>query len=155
MNLKFNFKITEEEYTNFNYYTNKKQNIICFIGLLILLCFAQIYAKQSILYAISFMLIYYIFIKAGTKSSSREVYKTSTELQSETEIIITDEELSEKTAITNTVLKFENMYKYGQDKTSYYIYIDKIKAFIIPKRIMNEDEKQRFEDIMKQYIKNK
>lgn len=155
MELKFNYTITEGEYTKFNYYTGIKQNLICFIILLMFICFGKIYSNQPLVYDIALILIYYIFIKLWTKIASNKVYKTSTELQSETEIIITDEEVSEKTAITNTVLKFEDMYKYGQDKTSYYIYIDKIKAFIIPKRIMNEDEKQKFEDIIKQYIKNK
>ena len=158
MNLKFNYTITEEEYTNYNYYTNRKQNLISFIVILVFICLDQINTRQSVLYAIPFMLLYilyYIFLKIWTKIASRKVYKTSTELQSETEIIITNNELSERTTITTTVLKFENMYKYAQDKISYYIYIDRVKAFIIPKRIMNDDEKQKFEDIMKQYIKNK
>lgn len=62
---------------------------------------------------------------------------------------INEEKIIEKTKFTETNLQIEDIYKIKKDKKAYYVFLDKARAFIIPKRLMNENEEKLFLEIIK------
>ena len=153
MSLKLKYKMTEEDYISFNKYVIKKQNIIATIIVAISFAIILISAEQSLIYAIPFILIYILLCEIDIKIRCRKIYRNSKNMQEEAEITIDEKEIIEKSESSTSVFKTENLNKCCQNKKYYYLFKSKVEAYVIPKKILSEEEKQKLEEIIKPYIK--
>ena len=153
MSLKLKYKMTEEDYINFNKFVIGKQNIILTIIFAILFTIILINTEQSLIYVIPFVLIYILFCEIDIKIRCGKIYRNSKNMQEEAEITIDEKEIIEKSESSTSVFKTENLNKCCQNKNYYYLFKSKVEAYVIPKKILSEEEKQKLEEIIKPYIK--
>ena len=152
MSLKLRYKMTEEDYRNFNKYAMKKQNIIMIILMFISGLIIVNSAEQSLIYVIPFILFYILLCEIDIKIRCKKIYRNSKIMQEESEIIIDEKEIKEKSKSSTSIFKTENLYKCCQNKKYYFLFKSKVEAYVIPKKILNEEEKQKLEEIIKNYI---
>jgi hypothetical protein len=161
----FKFRLTEEEYLQFNYHTawaapgRKRYRILYFLRVMLL------YGAVALLYIIATRpnyvwidisvfiftgLLYLLMIPAFVKTSVRRKVKDilskkeNQHVLGEAEIIITDEGIIDKDTTSETRYDWEAIVHLEETPGSYYLYTNSYHAIVIPLRVIGS-ESQRAE----------
>lgn len=154
----FKFRLTEDEYLQYNYYTawsapsRKKYRIFYFLRVIIL------YGAVAMLYVIAtrqhyiwidisvFLItgfIYLIMIPSFVKGSVRRKVKDilskkeNQHVLDEAEIIISDSGIIDKDTHTESRYNWDAIVRLAETPDSYYLYTNSYHAIVIPRRVVN------------------
>jgi hypothetical protein len=160
----FKFRLTEDEYLEYNYYTawsaptRKKYRIFYFLRVIIL------YGAVAMLYIIATRqnyiwidisvfiitgLIYLVMIPSFVKGSVRRKVKNilskkeNQHVLDEAEIVLSDTGIIDKDTHTESRYDWDAIVRLAETADSYYLYTNSYHAIVIPRRVVSiEEEKE-------------
>lgn len=171
--LSFRFRLTEEEFLQFNYYTawgapeRKKYRIFYFIRVMLL------YAAVAMLYVIAtkqhyvwidisvFVItgtLYLIMIPSFVKSSIRRKVKDilskkeNQHVLDEAEVILSDTGITDKDTHSETRYDWDAIVRLAETEDSFYLYTNSYHAIVIPKRITTADEQIQLRRLLSEHL---
>jgi hypothetical protein len=152
----FKFRLTEDEYLEYNYYTawsaptRKKYRVLYFLRVIIL------YGAVAMLYIIATRqnyiwidisvfiitgLIYLVMIPSFVKGSVRR--KENQHVLDEAEIVLSDTGIIDKDTHTESRYDWDAIVRLAETADSYYLYTNSYHAIVIPRRVVSiEEEKE-------------
>ena len=169
----FKFRLTEDEYLQYNYYTawsaptRKKYRIFYFLRVIIL------YGTVAMLYIIATRqhyiwidisvfvitgLIYLIMIPSFVKGSVRRKVKQilskkeNQHVLDEAEIILSDSGIIDKDTHTESRYDWNAIVRLAETTDSYYLYTNSYHAIVIPKRVVNIEEAKELTSLLSQNL---
>lgn len=152
--------ITREDYADFFKFhfmkTGFKKSIV-FYFFLLMICLIIINLRefgwtQTIIFTFVYaILVYFILIRWINKSKIIPLDGGS--FLTETEYDFTDHKIFYKNENSEGSIDWSMIKTFEESKTAYYLYIDRIVAYVIPKRFfLNEQEKLTFQELVKRQI---
>jgi hypothetical protein len=160
----FKFRLTEDEYLEYNYYTawsaptRKKYRVLYFLRVIIL------YGAVAMLYIIATRqnyiwidisvfiitgLIYLVMIPSFVKGSVRRKVKDilskkeNQHVLDEAEIVLSDTGIIDKDTHTESRYDWDAIVRLAETADSYYLYTNSYHAIVIPRRVVSiEEEKE-------------
>jgi hypothetical protein len=167
------FRLTEDEYLQYNYYTawaapdRKMYRILYFLRVMLLygvVAFLYIFATRQhyIWIDISVFvitgLVYLIMIPKFVKSSIRRKVadilskKENQHVLEEAEITISDTGVIDKDTNSESRYNWEAVVKLAETEDSYYLYTNSYHAIVIPKRVVSADEATQLRKLLDQHL---
>lgn len=172
--LTFRFRLTEEEYFRYNYYTawadprRKKYRIIYFLRVIILygaVALLYIVAKKShlvwvdITVFVSTGLIYLLlipfFIKRSVKRKVRIILskKENQHVLENAEIILSEDGIIDRDAYSESRYNWDAIVHHADTPDSLYLYTNSYHAIVIPKRAFRDKaERKETEMLLNSYL---
>jgi len=159
----FKFRLTEEEYLQFNYYTawaapgRKRYRILYFLRVMLL------YGAVALLYIIAtrpkyvwidisvfiftgllYLLMIPSFVKTSVKRKVKDILskKENQHVLDEAEIIITDTGIIDKDTTSESRYGWEAVVRLEETADSYYLYTNSYHAIVIPVRVIGSDSER-------------
>jgi len=158
MNLHLKFDQTEELTLDFfkSFIYSKRKLFFAIAGFaLLMLLINAMYEDFSVSNLISWLLpiamilgIMMIILPWIMKRQVRHTLK-STNLGTEREMTISEEEIFVKTKATESSFKWDAIVKSGESKLSYFLYIAKNQALIVPKASLTKEEEGQFLELLR------
>jgi len=169
----FKFRLTEDEYLQYNYYTawsapvRKKYRIFYFLRVIIL------YGAVAMLYIIAtrqhyiwidisvFIItgvIYLIMIPSFVKGSVRRKVKDilskkdNQHILDESEIILSDTGIIDKDILTESRYNWDAIVRLADTPDGYYLYTNSYHAIVIPRRVVNNDEQKELTRLLSENL---
>lgn len=169
----FKFRLTEDEYLQYNYYTawsaptRKKYRIFYFLRVIIL------YGAVAMLYVIAtrqhyiwidisvFLItgvIYLIMIPSFVKGSVRRKVKNilskkeNQHVLDEAEIIVSDTGIIDKDTHTESRYNWDAIVTLAETSDSYYLYTNSYHAIVIPRRAVNTEEEKELKRLLSENL---
>lgn len=157
----FKFRLTEDEYLQYNYYTawsaptRKKYRIFYFLRVIIL------YGAVAMLYVIATRqhyiwidisvfvitgLIYLVmipsFVKASVRRKVKDILskKDNQHVLDDAEIIVSDTGITDRDTHTESRYNWDAIVRLADTPDSYYLYTNTYHAIVIPKRVVSKDQ---------------
>jgi hypothetical protein len=87
-----------------------------------------------------------------TRHNLKKQLSTNRILQAPNEIVLNGEGVCTSSEFGNTRLPWHHVHKASEGKKAYYIYIAKIQAFIVPKRLLSAAEEDTLRALLQQHI---
>ena len=167
------FRLTEDEYLQYNYYTawsaptRKKYRIFYFLRVIIL------YGAVAMLYIIATRqhyiwidisvfvitgLIYLVMIPSFVKSSVRRKVKAilskkeNEHVLDEAEIILADSGIIDKDTLTESRYNWDAIVRLADTPDSYYLYTNSYHAIVIPKRVVSKEQEIELTALLSQNL---
>ena len=165
MEFRKKLQFTLKDYITFNLFYMKKRLI--WTPILFVLIFPAISVIISLIRNDStwpFMLIgtfIVILLLAGLmtlvnvfsiRRAAKKQYQSSKAMQAESEFIADSAGVRETGEYSSTVVKWEDVYKIMASDTAYYIFISRMQAFLIPKRLITQEEERTLLALLNQYL---
>jgi hypothetical protein len=172
--LTFRFRLTEEEYFRYNYYTawadprRKKYRIIYFLRVIILygaVALLYILAKKShlvlvdITVFVSTGLIYLLLIPFLIKRSVRRKVriilskKENQHVLDDAEIILSDDGIVDRDTYSESKYNWDAIVHHADTSDSVYLYTNSYHAIVIPKRAIRDNaEMKETERLLDTYL---
>jgi hypothetical protein len=159
----FKYRLTEDEYLQYNYYTawaapeRKRYRIFYFLRVILL------YGAVALLYIVAtrsrciwidiavFLftgLIYLLLIPKFVKASvRRKVYdilskKENQHVLDEAEIIVSDTGITDRDTVSESRYNWDAIVRLSETDGSYYLYTNSYHAIVIPRRVIRSREEQ-------------
>ncbi|MBA4167003.1 MAG: YcxB family protein [Chitinophagaceae bacterium] len=156
----FKFRLTREEYYQYNYYTawsapsRKKYRIMYFLRVLLL------YGAVALLYIISthshiiwidvsvfvftglvYLLLVPFFIRRSVHRRVADILskKENQHVLDEAEIVLSDTGILDKDAVSESRYDWDAIVQFAETPDSYYLYTNSYHAIVIPKRVIRDD----------------
>lgn len=169
----FKFKLTEDEYLQYNYYTawsaptRKKYRIFYFLRVIILYgAVAMIYiiaTRQHYIWIdISVFLItgfiYLIMIPSFVKGSVRRKVKDilskkeNQHVLDDAEIIVSESGIIDKDTHSESRYNWDAIVRLAETPDSYYLYTNSYHAIVIPRRVVNDEEENELKRLLSENL---
>ncbi len=153
--------ITRQDYVDFNKFhfmkTGFKKTILTYLIALILM---ELYLNKDgfNLFATSFSSILFIlvcwFLTYNRLNKTKKIPIDDGSFLGETEFDFLEDKILYKKYNSEGNVSWSTIKSFEESKTTYYLYIDRIVAYVIPKRFFtNENEKLAFQELVKKHIK--
>ena len=168
------YKLTEQEYYNYNYFTawsapfKKRYRIKYYLRVLVLYAAVAglyIFSKSdhntwidlSIFCGIGLVYILMVpyLIKRSVRSRVRDILSKpeNAHILSESEITLMNNGIIDKDAVSESKYDWDAIVKKSETTDSYYLYTNSYHAIVIPKRIVNtRQEKEELERYFNEYL---
>lgn len=171
--LSFKFRLTEDEFLQFNYYTawgapeRKRYRVFYFLKVMLLygiVAMLYIFATRQhyIWIDISVFVItgtlYLIMIPSFVKSSIRRKVKDilskkeNQHVLDEAEIELTSSGLLDKDTNSESRYNWDAIVRLAETPDSFYLYTNSYHAIVIPKRVMNADEEKELRNLLSEHL---
>lgn len=158
-------EMTFKDYLDFNYHFVRKRTIVIPLAAVVILTiiisiigiaglgseWTLVFDSELIIYYVILLLIPLASILT-VRFAAKKQYESNKLMRSETEIVINETGVSETSKYGNTSLEWADMYKAEETKSAFYIYIAKGQAFILPKRILENDEDAAVRTLVSKYM---
>jgi hypothetical protein len=165
MELKKKMNMTLKDYLDFNYRYMRKRTIIIPVAAVVILTvvisiigivklgsgWTRVFSSELIIYYVILLLIPFASILT-VRIVAKKQYESNKLIKSETEIVINKAGVSETSKYGNTSAEWADLYKIEEAKSAYYFYIAKGQAFILPKRILDNDEDTAVRELISKYM---
>ncbi|MBL7696669.1 MAG: YcxB family protein [Chitinophagaceae bacterium] len=171
--LSFRFRLTEEEFLQFNYYTawgapeRKKYRIYYFLRVMLL------YGAVAMLYIVAtrqhyiwidisvFVItgtLYLIMIPSFVKSSIRRKVKDilskkeNQHVLGEAEVILSNSGIVDKDTYSESRYNWDAIMRQVETDDSFYLYTNSYHAIVIPKRIATADQQNELRRMLSEHL---
>ena len=159
----FKFRLTEDEYFQYNYYTawsapeRKKYRVFYFLRVIILygavaalyiLATRQHYIWIDILVFLFIGFAYLFMLSSFVKGSVRRKVKDTLSKKEnqhvldEAEIIISDDGIIDRDTNTESKYNWDAVVRLAETTDSYYLYTNSYHAIVIPRRVVDSSQQQ-------------
>jgi hypothetical protein len=169
----FKFRLTEDEYLQYNYYTawsapgRKKYRIFYFLRVILL------YGAVAMLYIIATRQHYVwidisVFIITGTaylvmipsfvKGSVRRKVKDILSKQEnqhvldEAEITLSDAGIIDKDTVSESRYEWDAIVRFAETDDSFYLYTNSYHAIVIPRRVVNKEDESEVKRLLSEHL---
>lgn len=151
------FKLDLKDYIGFNYWYGKRSIIFvnAFYAVLILTILFlllglpnkkfEIVMDMVLLLVLSLFLVYF---NTSIYFRSKKLFASDAFLQKEQTYNITSESISVSSERSNAIIKWDEVYSFRESKEAYYIFIAKTKAYLIPKRFLDDAAAQELRQLV-------
>lgn len=167
MMVSFRFRLTEEEYFRFNYYTawadprRKKYRILYFLRVIVLygaVAFLYILATGSKLFwidvsvffitGIAYLFLVPYFIKRSVRRKVHDILrrKENQHVLEESEIILSNSGIIDRDTLSESSYDWEAIVHFADIPEAYYLYTNSHHAIVIPKRVLPNETVARETD---------
>ncbi len=151
-------KLEISDYTAFNFFVLKRVfillPIIC-VGLSYLLIYRGdpdrsllSFAVYAVVISILALLGFFLLMRHSMKKS----FKTTKAMQLPQEVVLDDAGVHASGEFGNTNMSWQDLYRVVEVKKAFYVYLLKMQAVIIPKRLTSADENAVIRSIVKKYL---
>jgi hypothetical protein len=171
--LSLKFRLTEDEYLQYNYYTawaapgRKKYRIFYFLRVILL------YGAVAMLYIIATRqnyiwidisvfvitgLIYLIMIPSFVKTSVRRKVnhilskKENQHVLDESEIVLTETGIVDRDTHTESKYNWDAIVRVDETGDSFYLYTNSYHAIVIPKRVLEPNDEHELRKLLNDYL---
>jgi hypothetical protein len=170
----FKFRLTEEEYFRFNYFTawadprRKRYRILYFLRVMLLygaVAFLYILVTKSFLIWVDISvfvvtgLIYLalipFFIRRSVKRRVDLILekKENQHVLDESEIIVAETGITDKDTLSESRYDWDAIVHYTATSDAHYLYTNSYHAIVIPKRVIaNTGEKEELERLLRSFL---
>jgi hypothetical protein len=169
----FKFRLTEEEYLQYNYYTawaapeRKKYRIYYFlrvillyglVALLYIIATRQNYIWIDIAVFVITGTIYLIMIPSFVKSSVRRKVKDilskkeNQHVLDEAEIVLSDTGIIDRDTFTESRYDWDAIVRLAETSDSFYLYTNSYHAIVIPKRVIEKDSEAVLKRLLGEHL---
>jgi hypothetical protein len=170
----FKFRLTEEEYLQYNYYTawsapgRKRYRALYFLRVMIL------YGAVALLYIIAtrpkyvwidisvflftgglYLLLIPAFVKTSIKRKVKDVLskKENQHVLDDAEIVISDDGIIDKDTTSESRYNWEAIVRLAETPDSYYLYTNSYHAIVIPLRVVvSEIERKELDRLLSEHL---
>lgn len=149
--LRIKYKVTFEDYLKYTIKNVYKLYIIVYFFFLMI----RFIGSNDLAVSIIRATISYIFLLAISCFIIKIKYLTNKSMKQETIIEVNDNSITEINDFLNSTVKLEGIYRFKEDSSCYYIYINYGKVLIIPKRYLSLKEHEIFKEIISKNFKEK
>lgn len=160
----FKFKLSEEEYYQYNYYTawaspNKKSfRVWYFLRVLLLygaVALLYIVASHShilwvditvfVVTGLAYLFLVPVFVKRSVRRRVRDILakKENQHILDESEVILSDTGIIDKDSLSESRYTWDAVVHFADTQDSYYLYTNSYHAIVIPKRAIKSGEEHR------------
>lgn len=156
-------EINREDYWNLNKYVlmqkYKVTVMLCVVGLPVAMTVILLAMKLPFWYSLSVGVIggglIDLFSYKRLKRRIKNLPEDNKGILGVHELEVTEDAISWKNNVTASSVKWDAINSFEEDKDYFYIFLDKIMAHIIPKRIFtSQNEMNIFKDQINTYLKN-
>jgi len=158
--ISFRFRLTKEEYYEYNYYTawsapsRKKYRIIYFLRVLLLYgAVALLYILTThsyiiwvdvsvfVITGIIYLLFVPFFIRRSVQRRVADILskKENQHVLDEAEIVLSDSGILDKDAVSQSRYDWDAIVHFAETSDSYYLYTNSYHAIVIPKRAIQDE----------------
>lgn len=169
----FRFRLTEDEYLQYNYYTawaapeRKTYRVLYFLRVILLygaVAFLYIFATRQhyIWIDISVFvitgLVYLIMIPSFVKSSVRRKVKNilskkeNQHVLDDAEITISEAGIIDKDTHTESRYSWDAIVRFSETEDSLYLYTNSYHAIVIPKRVVGTEDDKNMRQLLDQHL---
>lgn len=155
----FKFRLTEEEYFRFNYFTawadsrRKRYRIFYFLRVMLLygiVAFLYILATNSALIWVDitvfvstgliYLLLIPYFVRWSVKRKVDQILskKENQHILDESEIILAETGITDRDTLSESRYEWDAIVHYAATRDAYYLYTNSYHAIVIPKRVMQD-----------------
>ena len=160
----FKFRLTEEEYYQYNYYTAwaspGKKTFRAWYFLRVLL----LYAAVALLYIIAsrnhnfwvdisvflitgfvYLFLVPVFVKRSVRKRVKDILskKENQHVLDESEIVLSSTGIIDKDTLSESRYAWDAIVLFADTPESYYLYTNSYHAIVIPKRVIKTEEEQK------------
>lgn len=160
----FRFRLTEEEYYRYNYYTawaspaRRRYRALYFLRVILL------YGAVALTYILStsghslrtditvfavtglaYLFLVPYFIRWSVKRKVKDVLlkKENHHILEESEIILTDDSIIDRDTVSESRYSWDAIVRFAETAESYYLYTNTYHAIVIPRRAIEDESQQR------------
>lgn len=170
----FKFRLTEEEYFRYNYYTawadprRKRYRILYFLKVIVLygaVALLYILASRSHLVWIDisvfvftgllYLILIPFFIKRSVRRKVSDILskKENEHVLDESEIILSDTGIIDRDTLSESRYNWDAVVHDAETDEGYYLYTNSYHAIVIPKRVIeNETDKSELQRLLQTYL---
>jgi YcxB-like protein len=170
----FRFRLTEEEYYQYNYYTawaaprRKRYRLIYFLRVIVLygaVALLYIIATRSqliwldisvfVITGLAYLFLIPWFIRRSVKRKVHDILskKENQHILEEAEIILSDTSIIDKDLVSESRYDWEAIVHHAETADSYYLYTNSYHAIVIPKRaIESTADRQETERLLQEHL---
>lgn len=168
------FRLTEDEYYRFNYYTawadprKKRYRINYFLKVIFLyglVAFQYIYAMHSPLYwidisvflltGLAYLLLIPFFVKRSVKRKVADILskKENHHILDESEVILSPNGIIDRDSLSESRYNWDAIVHYAQTEDALYLYTNSHHAIVIPLRVLQESARlKETEDLVRGHL---
>lgn len=84
--------------------------------------------------------------------TAKKQYQSSKAMQAESELTADNAGLREISEYGSTIVKWEDIRKAMESVTAYYLFFSRMQAFLIPKRLITQEEEQTLLTLLYQHL---
>lgn len=172
--ISFKFRLTEEEYFRFNYFTawadprRKRYRIFYFLRVMLLygaVAFLYILVTKSFLIwldisvfvvtGLIYLALIPFFIRRSVKRKVDQILakKENQHVLDESEIILDETGITDKDTLSESRYDWDAIVHYAETPDAHYLYTNSYHAIVIPKRVIaNAEEKAETERLLKSFL---
>jgi hypothetical protein len=165
MELRKKMELSFKDYLDFNYHFVRNRTIITPIAAIIILTviisimgiaqlgsgWASVFSNRLLVYYVILLLIPFVSLLT-LRFAAKKQYESNKLMKSETEIVMNETGVSQSNKFGNTSVGWADLHKIEEVKNAFYIYIAKRQAFILPKRILENDEQAAARTLIAKYM---
>ena len=152
-----------KDYIAFNIYFAKKKlllNAIIFflifsILALIISYFGIIKWTYSLVFGIAGVVLMTLTNISSIKKVSSKQYESSKAMQKPSTTIINNSKVGETSEFGSIFYEWNDMYCIEKSKSTYYLFFSRIQAFIIPKRLLTQEEENTLRQLINENLEDK
>ena len=170
----FKFRLSEEEYYQYNYYTAwaapGKKSFRAWYFLRVLLLYAAvallyIVASRShilwvditvfVVTGLAYLFLVPVFVKRSIRRRVKDILskKENQHVLDEAEIILSDTGIADKDTVSESRYAWDAIVHFADTPDSYYLYTNSYHAIVIPKRaIQTEEDKKETERLLNKHL---
>lgn len=150
-----------DDYIAFNMFHNKKRLIINSLIFILSFTFLAIVISsfRSYKYGYIFVIIGIITLGLMTfgnisslKKLSKKQYDSSKAMQAPATVVVNNQKVSETNSFGSTIYEWNDLYQAVESKNAVYIYFSKLQAFVIPKRLLTQQEEATLRQLINENI---
>lgn len=154
MNIKV--KLDEKDYIGFNYWYAKK--IIIFVNvfyafLIMIILFLLLWLPNRTfsmvidIVALLVLVLFLVYFNIGIYFRSKKIFASDKFLQLEQTYDVTVDSISVSSERSNTLVKWDEVYSLKESQDMFAIFLGKNRAFLLPKRCMDEAAAQELRQL--------
>lgn len=161
------YTLSQKDYVLYNRYTHRRQLVLLpllFVVLMMALCLFMIFGvhaagPDTLFYVVPLVVAFAIFIALVSASmmnnQARRRYQASAALQSEFELVISQKGVQETGAGGSSTVEWARVAFAKETRHAIYIHIAPMRAFVIPKALLNPKESDIIYQLLKKHLGRK
>ena len=143
----FKFRLTEEEYFRFNYFTawadsrRKRYRIFYFLRVMLLYgIVAFLYITVFVSTGLIYLLLIPYFVRWSVKRKVDQILskKENQHILDESEIILAETGITDRDTLSESRYEWDAIVHYAATRDAHYLYTNSYHAIVIPKRVMQD-----------------
>lgn len=150
------FKLDEKDYISFNYWYGRRSIIFvnafyAFLIMTVLFLLLGLPNKKfetvTDIVLLLVLILFLVYFNTGVYFRSKKIFASDAFLQQEQTYNITSESISVTTERSSATINWDEVYSFTESKDCFYIFIAKNKAYLLPKRCLDEAATQELRQL--------